>query len=95
MDFFRPHTEPALSIYNALLAEAARRQGRPVAEWTRLERLAVWQAAHDYAEQHGLAVPTLDQVAAAERQAVGHVDYAAKWAYGVVELLKTKQEVDE
>ena len=86
-DFFRPHTEPARTIYDALLAEAVHRRERTPTEWQGRERAVVWQAARDYAQQHGLAVPTMEQVEHAEMPAVGHIDYAAKWAYGVAELL--------
>src|SRR4051812_10372220 len=61
-DFSRPHHEPALTIYAAFQTEAAKRKGRTFEEWIASERLAVWTAARDYAQQHGLAVPTMADV---------------------------------
>ena len=87
-DIFRPFQEPARTIYDAFQKEASNRKGRAVADWIRAERLAVWIAARDHAQQHGLRVPTLDDVIQAERQANGHVDYGAKWAYGVVRKMQ-------
>jgi hypothetical protein len=86
-DVFRPRTDPARLLYDAFQAEAEKRPGRPVEFSVLSERAAVWRAARDYAQQHGLRVPTLVEVEKAERLAMGHVDYGAKWAYGVAELL--------
>jgi hypothetical protein len=87
-DFFRPRHEPARTIYDAFQAEAAKRHGRTVPQWLQAEREAVWSRARDAAQQMGLRVPTMDDVERAERQASGHCDYGAKWAYGVVECMR-------
>lgn len=80
-DFFRPRHEPARTLYDAFIAEAAKRKGRPLAEWLEAEPVAVWQAACTYARQHALKAPTLEDVKEAERYARGSADYGAKWAY--------------
>ena len=91
-DFFRPQNEPARSIYDALLNEAEKREGREPEEWQQAERMAVWRAARDYAEAHGLIVPTWEQVIESEHSATGHVDYGAKWAYGVTSAMQRKED---
>lgn len=87
-DFFRPHTDPARLIYDVFQAEAAKRPERNVDYWLRVEREVVWKTARDYAQQRGLRVPTMEEVERAESNATGSVDYGAKWAYGVAELLR-------
>ena len=82
-DFLRPLRDPARAIYDAFQAEAAQRAARTGLEWVELERMAVWRAARDYAQQHGLHVPTLDQIQRAEIYAAGSADYGAVWAYQV------------
>ena len=84
-DIFRPPKGPARTLYDAFQEEAAHREGRSVAEWILAERQAVWTAARDYAQQHGLRVPAMDEVKQAENCASGHIDYGAKWAYAVAE----------
>lgn len=86
-DVFRPYTEPARTFYDVLQKEAAKRPGLLPGEWQANERRAVWYAARDYAQQHGLRVLTLHEITQAETLAAGHIDYAAKWAYAVCELL--------
>lgn len=89
-DIFRPHTEPARTLYDAFQEEAAKRKGRSVEEWLDAEMQAVWAAARDYAQQHGLRVVRLSEVADARSSASGHVDYGAKWAYGIAERMKIR-----
>lgn len=86
-DPFRPSHQPAQVIYDSLTAETTHRKSRGVDEWIKKEREAVWRAARDYAQQHGLAVLTMEDVKKAELSAMGHTDYAAKWAYGVTERM--------
>ena len=85
-DPFQPRHEPARTIYDAFQDEATKRPGRK--DWVKAERERVWSVARDYAQQHGLPVPTLAEVERAEQSACGHVDYGSKWAYGVAELLR-------
>lgn len=86
-DVFRPHNEPARGLYDAFQAEAKNRKGRSVEVWTEAEAQAVWRTARDYAQQHGIEVPTMELIKRKERYARGSIDYGAKWAYGVAELL--------
>jgi len=86
-DVFRPHQEPARSIYDAFQEEAEKREGRSIEAWQTAEKKTVWQAARDAAQQRGLRVPTMEEIERAESSACGHVDYGAKWAYGIVEAM--------
>lgn len=87
----RPLNEPARGIYDAFTAEAKNRAGRSTHDWIKAERLAVWSAARDYSQQHGLPVLSLAQIERKEQLAVGHSDYPATWAYGVQNLLMASQ----
>ena len=83
-DPFRPRRQPAQTIYDAFQEEARKRKdGRSFEEWSEAERMAVWKAASEYAQAHGMTVPTMEQVKSAERYAMGSIDYGAKWAYQV------------
>ena len=86
-DPFEPTREPARTLYLTFQEEARHRKGRSIEEWVKAERLAVWSAANLYAQRNGLQSPTLEQVEAAERYAMGSVDYGAKWAWGVERLM--------
>lgn len=86
-DIFRPRTDPARTIYDTLQVEAEKRTLASIA-WIESERQTVWRAARDYAQQHRMRVPTLEEVECAEKRAIGHVDYGARWAYGVAELMR-------
>ncbi|ODP35165.1 hypothetical protein A9762_12345 [Pandoraea sp. ISTKB] len=83
MDHLRPTREPARGIYDALLREASKRMGRSTEEWISAERDAVLREAIFQAQKLGRPAPSLDDVERAERAALGHSDYIAKWAYGV------------
>ena len=85
---FEPTQEPAKSIYNALVNEATKRKVRSVEEWIKAERKAVFDKAMELSNAHGFCVPTLEQIVIAENCACGHVDYAAKFAYGVAEAMR-------
>ena len=87
-DFLRPRNEPACTLYDAFQAEAEHRDGRALEDWTRMEREAVWRAARDYAQQHGLRVPTLEDVERAETFACGHADYGTTWAFRVADAMQ-------
>jgi len=86
-DPFRPRREPQLTLYKTLLEEAKNRSYKDPEEWIECERKAVWRAARDYAQQHGLRVPTIEEVEKGENYASGHVDYASKFTLYVTELL--------
>lgn len=87
-DIFEPRDESAKSIYQAFQTEAVRRKGRPLDEWIKAERDAVFRECVNQAQKLGLRAPTPDEVAAAERYARGSIDYGAKWAYQVVRVMK-------
>lgn len=91
-DHWRPTTDPAKTIYDALQAEALKRSGRAVDDWIEAERNAVWTASRDYALKYGLRVPTLSVVERAEQSACGHTDYCAKWAYGMAAALTAREQ---
>ena len=88
-DPFEPTREPARTLYKAFQTEALKRRTRSVEEWVSSERLAVHSAAKAYARTHGLREPTLEEVARAERYAMGSIDYGAKWAYQVEAAMQT------
>jgi hypothetical protein len=88
-DPFRPHREPAMSLYDAFQAEAEKRPGRSVEEWIKSEREAVWRCAHDQAAKLALRCPTLGEVEAAERYAMGSINYGLTWALGVERVMRT------
>jgi hypothetical protein len=86
-DVFEPRNEPAKSIYLAFQVEAAKRHGRALDEWMEAERTAVHQECRRQAESRDLNVPTIEEVAAAERYARGSIDYGATWAYQLVRMM--------
>ena len=86
-DIFRPRTDPARTLYDAFRREAENRVGKTPGEWMQAEEQVMWSTSRDYAQQHGLTEPTMAEVLKSQRQAMGHVDYGAKWAYAVAEIL--------
>lgn len=91
--FFRPHWEPAGSIYDALVAAMERRKEHGYPAWIDAERGAVHEAAVTIARAQGLREVTMDEVLSAERLACGHVDYAKKFACGVATKMKPDARV--
>lgn len=89
-DIFRPNTHPAQEIYDAFMEESLKRNSRSIQEWQELERYAVLHAATSAAVKYKLREPTMGDVMVAEILAMGHVDYGAKWAYGVVDRMQIK-----
>lgn len=87
MNFFRPTSEPARSLFDALVRQMEARATNS-GDWIHAERAAMLSAAQEYAHAHGLRAPTPDEVESAERSACGHSDYAAKWAYGVADAMR-------
>lgn len=90
-----PANEPARSIYFAFHDEAAQRKGRSSTEWIDAERIAVWNAAREYAKANGIPVLSLKEIEMAENLAVGHVDYPDKWACRVAEMILKRRENQE
>lgn len=87
MSHFRPTREPARSIHDALVREASKRNKRMPEEWLQAERQAVLQEAIAQASLLGLRPPSLVDVERAERLAMGHTDYAAKFARGIADAM--------
>jgi hypothetical protein len=85
-DIFRPSHEPARTIYDAFQDEAKKRKDQ--ADWIEKERQRVWAASRDCSQMYGLKVLTLEDVRRAENLACGHTDYGAKWAYGIVAMMR-------
>lgn len=81
------------AITAALNREAGKRRGRSFEQWSAAEAQAVWAATRDFAQQHGLRVPTLAEIVRVERQACGHIDYASKWALCAIELTLADKSV--
>jgi hypothetical protein len=87
-DIFEPRNEPAKSIYLAFQDEATKRKGRSVPDWTQAELARVHSEACNHAQRLGQHAPTLEEVARAESSAKGHIDYGAKWALRVAEIMR-------
>ena len=83
-DIFRPWQEPARTLYDAFQAEAEKRKGRSIEEWTRAEICAVHQAAERVFPAHGLQVPTVALIESAQTYAMGSIDYGLTWVARVV-----------
>ena len=86
-DPYRPRHEPAQPIYDAFQREAMHRKDRPNGTRIKLELEAVHRAASQWAEQHGLRAPSMEQVQWAELCAQGHPDYIWKWALSLLDTL--------
>ena len=91
-DHFRPRNEPARTIYDAIMKAGEAWSDDSPDGWEKTIQLAVWTAARDYAQQTGLRVLTMEEIREAEWTALGHVDYSAKFAYRVRDLLASKQK---
>jgi hypothetical protein len=52
------------------------------------ERDAFFREATHQAQRLRLRIPTMDEVASAERYAAGSADYGAKWAYCIVDTMR-------
>lgn len=87
-DVFIPRHEPARTIYNAFQDEATKRKDQN--DWIEKERQRVWVTARDCVQMYGLKVLTIEEVQRAENLACGHTDYGAKWAYGIVAMMKNE-----
>lgn len=74
----------------SLQRQAAQRDDYPDLEWIEAEHVAMANAANEWAETHGLEPRvTTEIVARIEQPAVGHSDYAHKFALYVAEYLYT------
>ncbi len=91
MDPLAPRTQPAKSIYSALVKEAKNRSGRMFEVWVEAERQAVLAAAIRAATSLDLVAPSLAEVEQAEALAHGHADYMAKFARGVANRMRPRR----
>ena len=90
-DPFRPRQRTAARhIYDAFVVEATKRCPADTQSWIDDEKIAVWQAARDWAQMHGLAVVLMSDVEDAELKAQGHTDYGVKWALRVARCMEEK-----
>lgn len=89
-DIFRPVNEPAGLIYDIIVEEAKLRDDKEVDDWILAERTKVWEITKEYSEAHGLIILTMTDIEHCEIRAGGHIDYAAKWAYCICDLLNRR-----
>lgn len=76
------------AILAALTDEMSRRRDDPTLAWINRERVAVANAAHDWALAHDMSCTvTVADVERVETTAAGHIDYASKLALYVAELV--------
>ena len=81
-----------MSIYDAFQKEAENRRERSIEEWQAAEREAVMREAAIQAARFGFRTPTLKEVERAEIYACGSVDYGAKWAYRLVDIMRSGEK---
>ena len=93
MDIFEPFTEPAKSIYRALVNEQSKRSNRTVTMWIASERRAVFNTAKKLASSLGLNAPTMEQVIRADNFASGHSDYTAQFVYSIANIMYDVEKV--
>lgn len=60
-------------------------------EWKSTELAIVFRKTNEVARSLGLTLVTHKDVERADTYASGHIDYGAKFAYRIVELLQEKQ----
>lgn len=73
----------------ALLNEAQRRGDREVDEWVAAERQAMLRVVNEARAASGKGPVTLADVQRVEQYALGHVDYARKFALYCAELAES------
>jgi len=79
-------------LKNALLTEAQLRKGRPVGEWI-AERQLMLALVNEERERRNKEPLTVAYVERVEQLAVGHVDYAHKFALYCSELVEETLQV--
>jgi hypothetical protein len=86
-DIFRPHDPIGRAIYDAFQKEAKKRSQYTSLEWQEKELQAVHEACKKEAEKLGVAPVNIEDVRKADRNAAGHVDYGAKLALRLRDLI--------
>lgn len=89
-DVFRPHREPARTVYDAFQNEAKKRPLQTSDGWIEAERQVVYQTMCSEAPKFGLPIPTMEEVRQAETYATGHIDYGSKWVYRLLEIMSRR-----
>lgn len=83
-------------ILKALTNEMLNRDAHDYDVWVANEHMAVARAANEWAISHApLRTVTVTAVEAVEGMALGHIDYATKFALYVAELVYTNRLVNE
>lgn len=86
-DVFRPRRELPRLIYDAIIDHD--RSAHEGLRWVEAERRLVARVANRWSTDMGLGVLVrLEDVERAERSASGHIDYVAKLAHAVAELVE-------
>lgn len=88
IDIFRPHHEPARSLYDTFQREAKLRAGRPPEVWIEAELQAMHTAATAVAQARGWPTPDRALIERAETYARGSADYGSKWTYRILDLME-------
>ena len=57
-------------------------------KWVDAERQAMFEAAAKACAHLGRLPVNMDAVMACETEALGHTDYAAKWAYALADVIR-------
>lgn len=94
---FRPKSQPAQLLYDKIVEEIdslsldeCNDEEQKTDEYSRrvlFFHLEVLREALFYAVKHGLRQVTLEEIERADQYACGHTDYAAQFAYRVVEYM--------
>jgi hypothetical protein len=90
IDIFRPRHDPAKLIYDTFQEEAAKRNHHDI-DFIEKERQAVWKVAVMYALANKKYVPKLKDIIDAENYAIGSIDYGAKLAYKITDIINQKE----
>lgn len=75
-------------FYDLLTKESEKRDQRGPTEWIEAERKAMWEAVNSQRESLGKEPLSLKDVERVEQRAVGHFDYAPKFALYCTELVE-------
>ena len=84
---FRPRSQPARDIWDALTSEMSRRTQNGD-KWVEKELYAVYRVTTWWSQIRGIRILSTEELRDLETQAMGHSDYAAKWAYAIARRLQ-------
>lgn len=80
------------AIHAVLHAETKRRDERTLDEWILAERECVLREVNHHRRAQGHAAVKIGLIERAERLALGHSDYIAKFAHAAADLVFRKEE---